>query len=289
MTYKDILYRAVSNKKGIESHSIEYNHYNVRYFTDRSNDIAMYNRYPSYDIVHFKSMNELYNYVDKIITSHIKHEDVRYSCDCFLEDYRDNKGYHFTSVYKRDSILANGLIASQTSNLSVLSASVYLDTHKTKNIPKDFYRSLSVYLAKEFTVDDLLDKQFDQDVYMVDISGLNWYIGSQSLASECFYYDDDCFHDYKIDKDKLKAAHKYWRNCYSKHDYMKQLSNSIESDFEYGLDEILIMYHIPVERVKFIGTFNGGRFHPNKNFKDAVRDMYKDSFTDILNKVYQVT
>lgn len=222
----------------------------------------------------------------------------------FMMDCLDDIGYHivFSKTSSRKSIEQNGLIGGEYSNLELLITSSFMDAHRTKNIPKNFYRTTAVYMypsfdyiwtraeAKEYINDlntpkesflELDPHKNNEDVYAINLQNLDWFIGSTGLSGFCLssanLQDNNPKCPYN-EKEQLIYTKDYWHNFYSKKEFLEYGEKVERSNTDWGLDEILVPIRITPDRLTYIGKYRYGYFYPNKNIMNFVKSGYFKSF-----------
>lgn len=273
----------VKNKRGIEKKSFIYKDYNILYYKVNNKIVLCTDGLSNFEsrFIYFNSINELKSFIDGYDLRNRSLEDIHYIHQNILLDYESDIVYHTSSISNRENILKNGLVAGKNIPMDLLKTSLFMDRHKTKNIPSKFYRTSSLYFHPKFV--NWIDES-ESDLYAVDIQALNWYIGSYSLSGYCLYSLMNSNSEYEnVDtKECLKWTKLYWKNCYSKKEFLEQTNDVKQSQSLYGLTEIMIPFKVPADRIAHIGYFSKGRFIPNKNFPSFVKDEYKDSYESIL-------
>lgn len=242
-------------------------------------------------LIHFKSRDELIQFVLKqVIEGDKSYPDIFYKGGNLLKDFKGGVAYHISLVSNRKDILEKGLIPNGKPDLNVLSTSIYLDMLRTKEIPKDFFKSLSVYLYPDFYLSSSEGIYSNNiDLYGIDISGLDWRVGSRFLSGNCLVtcniLDNEIISKSNYRKSEAK---KYWKNCYSKEEYLKNSDRVIKSDRNWGLDEILYCGVIDKSRIKLIGTFDSEKilwYFYEKSIKHFIKEEYKDNYLKVLKRI----
>lgn len=225
--------------------------------------------------------------LEEVIAKKKKVYDVMYMHEEILKNVFDGIAYHVSRVENRTRILNEGLKANGNVDYDVLLTSCYLDSHKTKNIPKEFFRSACVYLYPKFSMYRLGFEEkndIEEDLYAVDISNMDWRIASVGVSGFCLYCGESKEEYLKwFDSEWLKKnAKTYWKHCYSKEEYLNKTAEIERADKYYGIDEILCMEKL---KAVHIGTFMHNGFVPKNNFKDFVKDEYKNIYYEVLKKI----
>ena len=91
-----------------------------------------------------------------------------------------------------------------------------------------------------------------------------------------------------IDKNRIKEAKKYWKNCFSKEEYLSESERVIKSNKYWGLDEILYCGIIDKSRIKLLGTWNRDKclwYFYDDNIKFFIKEDYLDNYKNTLRKI----
>ena len=292
LTFNRIVNRLFDNSI-ITSNYITYS-YKVTYHYEENNpyDIYIYENFDDETVIHFHTLDlkkTLDDFVlEEVIIKKRKIYGVVYQHEEILKDYTQNIAYHISSTDNRSNILHNGLKANGNCNKEVLLTSCYLDSHKTKNIPDNFFRSACLYLYKNFSFYELgLDENVRnrEDLYAVDIEDIDWRIASEGLSGFCLYFEEDNYNEWLNSENLKKYSKKYWKNCFSKEEYLNKNKKSVKADEGWGLDELLVMNDFDKSKVDLIGTFTSNGFVFYESFRKYVKDEYKDTFLELLKKV----
>jgi len=295
LTFDQVLFR--HNDKNIVEKIRNVGEYEVTYFYHKNdkNNVYIFDDLENDTLIHLSSDN-----IEKTIDEFVENEVIKnkkifygiiYRHEEMLKNVFDNIGYHVSGIENRENILSHGLKANGNTDYEVLLTSCYLDNHKTKNIPKDFFRSACIYLHSEMSIYELgsykKEREVDdRDLYAVDISGIDWRIASQGLSGFCLYIKDYCsFNEWFSRKEIKKYVRDYWRNSYSKQEYLSQSDEVIKSDKNWGLDEILVMQ--PLTNIERIGTFTSRGFVYEECLSNYIRDEYKTTFREVLGNIYE--
>lgn len=272
-----------NDKIMLEKKTFKYKDYEVSYY-DIDDKVALctdgiidFNE----KFLYFNSIDELKIFIDGYNLRNRYLQDIQYLHQNILIDFTSDVAYHTSPIKNRDDILKNGLVSGKNISTDLLRTSLFMDSHRTRNIPSNFYRTSSIYLYPKYT-EWIEEAEFD--LYAVDIKDLDWYIASYSLSGFCLcslMNSDDKYENINK-KECLKWTRLYWHNCYSKEEFLKQTDEVKQSESLYGLTEILVPFKIPADRIAHIGKFIQGRFLPNENFQSFVKDEYKNSYRKIL-------
>ena len=274
--YDSILKAKFDSTKDIKKEKFYLDDYEITYYRQRDNsDFVIFDNEDN-KLIHFQSTEELKQFLlDRVINGNI--------------------AFHTSSVENRSKILSNGLIPNGTSNLSVLSANIFADLHRTRSIPKNFYKSLSVYLYPDYFLSSTEETlPTDEDLYAVDISGLNWRIGSIFLSgnilNNCSYFDEleQPEHFFISDKSKITTVQKYWKNSYSKEEYLNKSDRVMKSKNSWDLDELLYCGIIDKSRINLIATWNRNKLLWCFNediIKSFIKEEYLNNYRDILKRI----
>ena len=293
--YDSILKAKFDSTKDIKKEKFYLDDYEITYYRQRNNsDFVIFDNEDN-KLIHFQSTEELKQFLlDRVINGNNSYPEVFYKGSNLLKDFTDNIAFHTSSVENRSKILSNGLIPNGTSNLSVLSANIFADLHRTRSIPKNFYKSLSVYLYPDYFLSSTEETlPTDEDLYAVDISGLNWRIGSIFLSgnilNNCSYFDELEQPEHFIsDKSKITTVQKYWKNSYSKEEYLNKSDRVMKSKNSWDLDELLYCGIIDKSRINLIATWNRNKLLWCFNediIKSFIKEEYLNNYRDILKRI----
>lgn len=279
-----------NKNKNIKKEVLIIEDYEVTFYRQKDNkDFVIFDNDNS--LIHFQFREELKQFIiDNVINGNRGFPDISFKGSNLLKNYLDNVVYHISPVGNRDRILKKGLIPNGENSLDVLPASIYLDKYRIKGIPKDFYKSLSVYLYPEYYLSSTeCIPANDIDLYGVDISGLNWMIGSQFLSGNCMVNCNILDNDITTkEKERIKEAKTYWKNCFSKEEYLSNSERVIKSDKSWGLDEILYCGIIDTSRIKLIGTWDRDKmlwYFYEDNIESFIREEYLSNYKNILKRI----
>lgn len=211
-----------------------------------------------------------------------------------MMNYEDGISYHFANFKFRKSIKEKGLKGGISATLGVFLASIFMDVHKTRNIPKWFYRTTAVYSYPDFSYVYNGDSRYggyeNSDIYALDISESNWFIGSFGISGFCLGSIDieeinpKCIFN---EKEMLKWTRKYWHNFYSKNEFLSKSEKVLTTENDWGLDEILIPVKVPSNKIILIGTFRNGIFYPKPIIKKFIKKEYKNKEKEIYSWMKQ--
>ena len=291
LDYKSVMNSLINKDKNIKKRVITVNDdYDIIFYKQKDNkDFVIFNNDNS--LIHFKSEKELKQFIiDKVIEGKEIFPDIIFKGGYVLKNYLENIAYHISLVSNRAKILNKGLIPNGENSLDTLPTSIYLDRYRTKEISRNFYKSLSVYLYPEYYLSSTeCTYPNDIDLYGVDISGLDWMIGSQFLSGNCIVncniLDNDIVTN---EKNRIKEAKTYWKNCFSKEEYLSNSDRVIKSDKYWGLDEILYCGIIDTSRIKLIGTWSRDKmlwYFYKDNIKSFIKECYLDRYKTILKRI----
>ena len=276
--------------RNIKKEVLNIDDYEITYYRQKDcKDFVIFDNDDS--LIHFQSREDLIQYIiEKVVNGKENYPDILFKGSNLLKDYTYGIAYHISSVSNREDILAKGLIPNGKSDLDTLPTSIYLDRYRIKSIPKNFYKSLSVYLYPEYYLSSTERTCANNiDLYGVDISGLDWMIGSQFLSGNCIVncniLDNDIVTN---EKNRIKEAKTYWKNCFSKEEYLSNSDRVIKSDKYWGLDEILYCGIIDTSRIKLIGTWSRDKclwYFYDDNIKFFIKEDYLDNYKNTLRKI----
>lgn len=290
LDYNSIVNSFMIKNRNIKEERLEINDYEITYYRQKDNkDFVIFDNNDS--LIHFNSKEDLKQFIiESVIEGNGSYPDIYYKGSNLLKDYSEEVAYHISLTSNRENILTKGLIPNGENNLDTLPTSIYLDRYKIKKIPNNFFKSLSVYLYPEYYLSSSEGIYSNNiDLYGVDISGLDWRIGSQFLSGNCMVtcniLDNEII---STDKDKIKEAKNYWKNSFSKKEFLEHSENIIKSNNNWGLDEILYCGIIDKSRIKLIGTFDSELilwyFYENR-IKDFIKEEYLDIYSNILKRI----
>lgn len=184
-----------------------------------------------------------------------------------MKGVNENVVFHFSNHSSQSTIQKEGLRGGVGSTFELLSTSSFMDAHRTHNVPKWFYRTTSVYTYPEMDYcigeDDEPSEVFeDSDLWAIDISNMEWFIGSIGLSGFCLgsarTLDDPEFDE----KEHLKWTRLYWHNFFSKDEFLNQSKLVQKANEDWGLDEVLIPLGIRPEKILYLGSNKQGIFIP---------------------------
>lgn len=211
--------------------------------------------------------------------------------DVFLPDVlkevkKDGIMYHISENENKESISKKGLIPRGKENPDVDRASFEMDKYKPSWIPDWVKRYDSVYFHPELSNASLI--HYDQShlsLFAVSVSDKKGWVGSQGLGGFCLFDDDETYNKSQYAKIEEEYGPLYWKNSCSLEDYIEYGKRVRKKDKQWGLDEILVGEKIPPSEIVCIGHWDDkARFIPNENFKNYVKDEYRSSYKDILEK-----
>jgi len=275
MEFNDLLFRNKRLKKYTKIVRFSVNEYEIEYFKNKSNKVYIYDDFDKETIIETTEdgLGDLVRdvYFGRKIYGIEKHFDK------ILPNIFDGYVTHISNRKNRESILKNGLFPNGNPNMEIMMASCYLDSKRSKSIPKDFYRQMCIYTRPEETYSYLYHYDIDteEDLYIIDISNYDWRIASEGLSGFCIpTWEDDCFFP---PNDLDKFCKLYWQNCFSKADYLMQTDKVKKSEKKWGLDEILVPNHISPDDIILIGTFKNKQFYYYDIIKQfALNNFYED-------------
>ena len=136
--------------RNIKKEVLNIDDYEITYYRQKDcKDFVIFDNDDS--LIHFQSREDLIQYIiEKVVNGKENYPDILFKGSNLLKDYTYGIAYHISSVSNREDILAKGLIPNGKSDLDTLPTSIYLDRYRIKSIPKNFYKSLSVYLYPEY-------------------------------------------------------------------------------------------------------------------------------------------
>ena len=211
-----------------------------------------------------------------------------------MKDYKNNVSYHFSPRKNRKAIQKNGLIGGARSDIEILAASAYVDAHRSRNAPKDFYKTTAIYSylefsyiysgyeEKEYSEEEIkiIGDYYETDIYAIDLTGIDWYIGSIGISNALLMYIN--IESWGSQEKELhQAALEYWHNLYSKEEFLSASKKVQKTDENWGLDEILIPRKVGPEKVTLIGTKKGNIFYPKPVIKEFIKEEYKQQTKEI--------
>lgn len=277
-TLKDI-----ENNKNIKRKNFIYQDYKIYYYTDGTTIAITNNGINDIEdsLIYFNTLDELKRFVDGYTSRRYYFEDIKYIHNDILLNYTNNIAYHLSDINNKDSILKQGLIAGKNGSTEILKTSLLMDLNKPDKIPKNFCKTAAIYLYPKFTE---WINETESDLYGVDISDLNYYVGSFTLSGFALSHTMEIDWENEEEIKDTKYIDLYWNNFYSKDEFLKNTPAVKQSKEQYGLTELLVQFQIHPSRIIHIGTFSLGRFLPNKNFVEFVKPQYKDSYRKILRE-----
>ena len=297
LTFNEVLWRFQND---VISKKIKIYDYNVTYFYKKGDrkHICIEDDIKNEKLIHFttnKPYDTLKNFIDEnVIKQNKRYDSIFYNHENFLKNLDEDIVYHISHKDNHKNIMKNGLIANGDVNFDVLFASLYLDSHRPRKIPKTFFRTACIYTYPFFSFHEInlhkdeCDRK-NNELYAIDIKDLNWGIGSEGISGFCMCVaeNEKEYNQWIHSKDLKKYASMYWKHFYMKNQYYdKNFEKEVEkSQMNYGLDELLIMKSIETNRIKHIGSFTANGFIKTNDFDSIVKDKYKSNYIEIWEKL----